>query len=91
MVTHLQEGKDLLFFFSIHIPFLKELKIRDKATTWTHIPAMNQSVPKRVQVRTRSLLTATTTPQKEVRDKEGETVDREGEERKMSGGQDFML
>lgn len=53
VVTHLQEGKDLLFFLSIHIPFLKELKIGDKATTGTHMPAMNQRGPKRVQVRTK--------------------------------------
>lgn len=53
MLAYLQEGKDFLLFFSIHIPFLKELKFWDKATTWTHISAMNQSALKRIQIKTR--------------------------------------
>jgi hypothetical protein len=44
MFTHLQEGKDLLFIFSIHIPFLEQLEIRNKATTWTHIPAVKKEL-----------------------------------------------
>lgn len=53
MFAYLQEAKDLLFFFSIHILFLKELKVGNKATTWTYIPAMNQSVPERIQIKKR--------------------------------------
>ena len=53
MFTNLQEGKDFLFFFSIHIPFLKELKIGNKATTWTYIPAMNQNNPETIQIKKR--------------------------------------
>lgn len=86
VVTHLQEGKDLLFFLSIHIPFLKELKIGDKATTWTHMPAMNQRGPRGSKLGQKGMVMATTPlSQKEVRDKEGEMEDREGEEMGLSG------
>lgn len=39
--THLQESVDLLFFLPVHISFLKELEVRDKAPTWSDIPVRN--------------------------------------------------
>lgn len=36
--THLQERVELLLFLPVHISFLKELEIGDKAPTWSHIP-----------------------------------------------------
>lgn len=39
LLTHLQESVELLLFVPIHISLLKELEIRDEATTWSDIPA----------------------------------------------------
>lgn len=68
MGAHLQEGKDLLFVFSIHIPFLKELKTGDEAATWAHVPAMNRMSPRGPNLGQEGMVMATITPpQREVR------------------------
>lgn len=37
--TYLQEGENLLLLGPIHIPFLEELEVGDKATPWPDMPA----------------------------------------------------
>lgn len=36
--THLQEGEDLLLLGPVHIPFLEQLEVGNKATTWPDVP-----------------------------------------------------
>lgn len=46
-----------MFIFSVHIPLLKELEIRDIATAWTHISAEKQGVLKKIQIKSRKVRT----------------------------------
>lgn len=39
--THLQERVELLLFLPVHIPFLKELEIGDKAPARSDMPTRN--------------------------------------------------
>lgn len=36
--THLQEGEDLLLLGPVHIPFLEQLEVGNKATSWPDVP-----------------------------------------------------
>lgn len=36
--THLQEGEDLLLLGPVHVPFLEQLEVGNKATSWPDVP-----------------------------------------------------